>query len=334
MRPWLFIIAGFFFVLLGVTLTADVLKALGPMRRSLESADQLSRHAAELEVIAFRLFSIILGVAALILGFNWRRVCESGWVTSIWAHPAEAAPDFNAKTIITWPFILVVSGAAGFLALLAVGPSLIGEQHVKIWSREDGLGQQLTAFLFILAGILAFVAVRQEGSKWHKFWLGLLSVGFLVCAGEEISWGQRIFDFSTPEQISTINVQNEVNIHNMFGYAADHLFIALVFFYGAILPLVVSLFPFINKLCDRLGLPIASPGLACGFLIVSLMQHWVLQAFIDMPSGFRVAEVRELLSSLGLALLMWEACHRTVPYGSASQMDIGGNAAAPRRKIT
>ena len=33
--------------------------------------------------------------------------------------------------------------------------------------------------------------------------------------GEEISWGQRIFNIATPETISQMNVQDETNIHNL-----------------------------------------------------------------------------------------------------------------------
>ena len=36
-----------------------------------------------------------------------------------------------------------------------------------------------------------------------------------VFMGEEISWGQRIFDITPPEILEEINVQNEINLHNM-----------------------------------------------------------------------------------------------------------------------
>ena len=37
----------------------------------------------------------------------------------------------------------------------------------------------------------------------------------IFIAGEEISWGQRIFSFSTPEILTAINDQNEFNLHNV-----------------------------------------------------------------------------------------------------------------------
>ena len=34
-------------------------------------------------------------------------------------------------------------------------------------------------------------------------------------AGEEISWGQRIFDYPTPDILREINSQNEMTLHNI-----------------------------------------------------------------------------------------------------------------------
>lgn len=42
-----------------------------------------------------------------------------------------------------------------------------------------------------------------------------LAAAFFFAAGEEISWGQRIFNIETPETLSEINVQDEITIHNI-----------------------------------------------------------------------------------------------------------------------
>ena len=47
----------------------------------------------------------------------------------------------------------------------------------------------------------------------------MLAVASFVLAWEEISWGQRILGFETPDEIEQINAQQETNLHNMFvGY--------------------------------------------------------------------------------------------------------------------
>jgi hypothetical protein len=45
-------------------------------------------------------------------------------------------------------------------------------------------------------------------------WL-VVAVGCLFVVGEEISWGQRILHFQTPEELRKINRQEEANIHNI-----------------------------------------------------------------------------------------------------------------------
>lgn len=60
-------------------------------------------------------------------------------------------------------------------------------------------------------------------------------------AGEEISWGQRIFGWAEPESLGAINHQKELNVHNIrlvqraFGFAA--LFASM---YGVGAPLLAS----------------------------------------------------------------------------------------------
>ena len=43
----------------------------------------------------------------------------------------------------------------------------------------------------------------------------LLVIFFVVCAGKEVSWGQRILDLRTPDPLASINVQDEITLHNI-----------------------------------------------------------------------------------------------------------------------
>lgn len=76
---------------------------------------------------------------------------------------------------------------------------------------EDGFFEYLTAIFFFISSILFFLAYL---SKKNNFLL-LISIAMFIGAGEEISWGQRIIGFSTPEGIAEINVQDEFNFHNI-----------------------------------------------------------------------------------------------------------------------
>ena len=111
-------------------------------------------------------------------------------------------------------FTLII--AAGMLNM--VEPDL----H-KLIIKEDGWVETLTALGFILAGIITlripqysrlFTSTKTQGQIFKAFCI-LLALAFFVVAGEEISWGQRIFDVSTPEAIQDQNRQGEINLHNL-----------------------------------------------------------------------------------------------------------------------
>jgi hypothetical protein len=82
---------------------------------------------------------------------------------------------------------------------------------------------------------------------------------FIFGAGEEISWGQRIFDIETPEVLQKENVQDEINIHNMTIFegeaslvTVDTLFTTFAFTFTLLIPLAATCYKkfahFINRL--------------------------------------------------------------------------------------
>ncbi len=80
---------------------------------------------------------------------------------------------------------------------------------------EDKLVEDATAVLFLLSGVLLFgtaVAERKLALRCVYVLGGALMV---FVGGEEISWGQRIFGFATPDFLASVNNQNEFNVHNI-----------------------------------------------------------------------------------------------------------------------
>jgi len=117
-----------------------------------------------------------------------------------------------------------------------------------------------------------------------------------------------VFHFSTPELTKLYNTQGEFNLHNSLGYSADHIFITGVFIYGALIPFLAIRNPFILRLFDLTGLPLASLGLSIGFVMTSLLHNWTVYSLLER-TPLRIAETRELLSALGFLILMIET-HR------------------------
>ncbi len=97
--------------------------------------------------------------------------------------------------------------------------SLLSPNWFEIFGQEDHLVEWLTVvallWLALNAGHWRLRLAKTAVNIWKKRLLLLLLVGSLIIAGEEISWGQRIFDITTPAELAEINVQGETTLHNI-----------------------------------------------------------------------------------------------------------------------
>jgi hypothetical protein len=107
------------------------------------------------------------------------------------------------------------------VALILGFKAVFGAEHplYLMATREDSLVEWLTFFAYAVAGI---VAVGSSGRFFATgralegtLYLGLAFALFGV-AGEEISWGQRVFGIATPEAFAD-NLQGELTLHNLPG---------------------------------------------------------------------------------------------------------------------
>lgn len=157
---------------------------------------------------------------------------------------------------------------------------LLDENTINSLSAEDSFFEYLTAInLFIASLFFIILFVKTK----NVFFLIL----FLICffgTGEEISWGQRIFNFETPENLNKINVQKEYNIHNIVGlnYIDLHgnptqgikrlcnisvlskLFLG---FFGFVLPFLVYNIKMIRRLVLKIRLPIPAITIGAFFIL-------------------------------------------------------------------
>jgi len=127
--------------------------------------------------------------------------------------------------------ILLLSMAYGvvivtYLCLLNIDKSLFFQL-----TREDGL-VEIAGAGFFFASSLAFLFLYINSINSHNLFFGkvlkrnvyfvLLALLFFVCFGEEISWGQRIFELKTPQILQTLNAQEEFNLHNLWLFHAKN----------------------------------------------------------------------------------------------------------------
>ncbi|HEX4891518.1 MAG TPA: hypothetical protein VFW37_14255 [Alphaproteobacteria bacterium] len=83
---------------------------------------------------------------------------------------------------------------------------------------ERGIIENLGPLLLLPAIYCGIASLRYRKAfpqSWISLWFLLHAIGAFYFAGEEISWGQHFFNWQTPETISSLNDQNETNLHNM-----------------------------------------------------------------------------------------------------------------------
>lgn len=157
---------------------------------------------------------------------------------------APVAASSHGARVLTAFFVLIVSVLT---ALAVVNPALFNALMY-----EDAWGEWATFFAFALGGvvgIVGFVCTMRSKvvspSQTHRgvFLCGLLGVSLfcLLAAGEEISWGQRLFGLMPPEMFQELNDQQELNFHNiLISFISARLVVGLICFgYGVALPLTV-----------------------------------------------------------------------------------------------
>ncbi|MGY2079915.1 hypothetical protein [Modestobacter sp. SYSU DS0657] len=106
-----------------------------------------------------------------------------------------------------------VAGVAVAVLLLAVARPL----YYTVL-REDNVVEWLQFAVCLLAAVLAAAAAVRLAGRRELLPAALLvavALGAFVLAGEEISWGQRVFAFDTPAELAAVNQQAEVNVHNV-----------------------------------------------------------------------------------------------------------------------
>ena len=171
---------------------------------------------------------------------------------------------------------------------------------------EDGILEWLTVAILLFCACFCFRrAARLRSARPALFLLSLVFVGlaFVFGAGEELSWGQRIFAIETPEWLEERNKQQEFNLHNLM--VGDISVNKVVFgkilavtlaSYLFLLPWLAGRFPRVNRLVERFGLPLPTWVQALAFLPALILPDLLV------PSG-ESDELREVCGGLMLVIL-------------------------------
>lgn len=152
--------------------------------------------------------------------------------------------------------------------------------------REDGLVEWLQFHALCFAALVSYarIFIYFKTRDWF-FLLTLLGFAlvFTFGAGEEISWGQRIFGIHSSEFFAQHNSQQETNLHNLIlsGNDGSQYRLNKIIFgtflgicigiYFLILPVLYRKFEGMKKLINRFGFPLPKYFHLAAYLLLAVL---------------------------------------------------------------
>lgn len=172
---------------------------------------------------------------------------------------------------------------------------------------DDGPAEITTVICHLIACIFFIISFFVVLKK-KRLWLLLIFAIFSFCvAGEEISWGQRIWFDYVPSFFMKYNSNQSINVHNMFFFEPyeDEISLSVILGWGLFLPALAFAYNGIKRLCRRTGFP--CPGNIIAFCVTIVLaletlffftqKDYTEFGFETMELGFAIAWA---ITSMGL----------------------------------
>ncbi|HLT51835.1 MAG TPA: hypothetical protein VKZ93_07750 [Arenibacter sp.] len=164
------------------------------------------------------------------------------------------------------------------------------------YAQEDGPVEWGTTIMLFGIFVLSLYRLITLGAKKKILWCAgtfIFAILFFFAAGEEISWGQRIFAVESSEFFLKNNAQGETNLHNlMVGETKinkiifSQLLFLVMFLYLIVTPVLYRKQNWFKKLADNFAVPIVKWHHTIAFLIATV--------FVALNPADRKWEVYEL----------------------------------------
>ena len=218
-------------------------------------------------------------------------------------------PDVHADGLPLKIFIFV----APFLIIAAL--MYLKEFDHKLYRtvvKEDGLVEYLTCINYFIAFVVGLVIANNFRKQKIKFLFVLyllFSLCLLFAAGEEISWGQRLFKIRPPDFFLENSIQYEFNLHNLkqIHDLNNRIFILIGLFGSMFWLLLLCLKPLGLDKLQKICVPYLTPQwfLAGYFLPAAIYFYYIEYLFPQfrvLSIRFKEQEPVEFVLSLGFLL--------------------------------
>ncbi|MCZ4351789.1 hypothetical protein O4H61_04615 [Roseovarius aestuarii] len=204
-------------------------------------------------------------------------------------------------------FFLLGLAYASLIFTIAYDVTGLKSEFSAGFAIEDGPVEWGTAVCLALAAVVLF---RNSGALWSKsgkaaaLITAFYGVIYIFGAGEEISWGQRIFGLESGDFFSEHNFQNEITAHNLvvgdkqltktlFGPALT----LVLLLYLVVLPLLHPRIVWMQTFAHSLSVPV--PGKR--HVLLTILASLVMLA-VNMDRKWEVYEFVFALLSLSIFL--------------------------------
>ena len=166
---------------------------------------------------------------------------------------------------------------------------------------EDMYGEWGQFYFFLATFVFSILNSINPANGRYRWFFMLLALASFYTFMEEISWGQRLFGFDTPEYFAKNSYQDEANLHNLLTgpeeswtkTALTYLVSAGFIGYGILYPLLLKIHWKVAERFYHWGL--VPPPLA-------LMPAFFLGVICELELfSFNEAEVAELLVAMAMA---------------------------------
>lgn len=167
------------------------------------------------------------------------------------------------------PVAVHVSAAAWLIGVGTYG--LLWPDQYDVLMQEDRAVEWATVWLFAAAG-----AVRSISAMRHRrMFDGLVALFCVFVAGEEFSWGQRLFGYYPAEFFLANNFQQETNLHNLPQAVLQPKWVLMIALagYGLLLP-VIARRPTMSSFLARIGATAPPLGLRPWFAAAIVLLVW------------------------------------------------------------
>jgi len=175
----------------------------------------------------------------------------------------------------------------------------------EVYTVEDGFIENGSAIFLLGSSLLLLYRFFKLFKHKDLFWkIGILAMAivFFFGAGEEISWGQRIFNVESSQYFIENNAQGETNLHNLVvedtkinKLIFSQLLTVVLVIYLIITPFLYRKIDWVKKLANKFAVPIVQ-----WHHTISFLTGTILLLFI---SSNRKWEIYELAFSVIFLLI-------------------------------